>query len=417
MTGMRGVITPCAPPGERVISLARGVPSEDMLPARQLADAARAALEGDPVGALSYGDAEGNPRLRTWFGRQLGVDPTRVLLTNGSLQGLGLLAEHLAQTGRRLIVEAPTYDFALRVLRRGGLDPHAVPIAEDGIDLGALAELLRRRGPSVLYTIPTFHNPTGTTLSASKRAELLGLAGEHELLIIEDDPYRLLALDGDPPPTLLSADRGEHVIHLTSLTKTIAPGLRCGAMVLPTPMMEPMVDAARSTYIAPGQFAQATAMAYIESGAFEPVLELARALLRERRDAALNCLAVAGGISWSIPAGGYFLWVELTDASARELAERAARIGVRVVPGNEFFVDGESDRHLRVAFCAAPVDEVREAMTRLVQLLGSHGRDRSAAARWKLGQGDSYARFDEHRGPLGLSLPTGRSCSAPPSRT
>jgi 2-aminoadipate transaminase len=183
----------------------------------------------------------------------------------------------------------------------------------------------------------------------------------------------MLGIDGEPPPTLLSADTGGRVIHLTSLTKTVAPGLRCGAMVLPPDLVAPLAEAARSTYIAPGAFAQATAMAYIDSGALEPVVEVTRTLLRERRDAALQCLAGAAEISWSAPAGGYFLWLELGGDGARELCGRAARAGVQVVAGNDFFLDGSSDRHVRVAFCAAPVDDLREGVTRLVRLLGRAG--------------------------------------------
>jgi 2-aminoadipate transaminase len=341
-----------------------------MLPAAQLAEAARRALEADPVGALSYGDVAGYRPLREWFARQLGVDPERVLLTNGSLHGLSLLAGYLAGAGRQLIAEAPSYDFALRILRSTGSEPATVPLDSDGLSLDALEAMLTRHRSTALYTIPTFHNPSGVTMSATKRAALLELAADHDLLIVEDDPYRMLGIDGEPPPTLLSADRSERVIHLTSLTKTIAPGLRCGAMVLPSDLMEPLAATAQATYIAPGAFAQATAMAYIDSGAFEPGVELAKSLLRQRRDAAVDCLAGVPDVSWSEPAGGYFLWLELGREGARELAANASRAGVQVVPGNGFFLDGRSDRHMRIAFCAAPVGELREGLARLVKLLG-----------------------------------------------
>jgi 2-aminoadipate transaminase len=363
-----------------VISLQRGIPSTDLIPVAQLAAAASRAVERDPSGALLYGDAAGYAPLREWFARRLGVDPARVVLTNGSLQGLSLLSEHLSTAGRHVIVEAPTYDFALRILGRATPELSLVPVREDGLDLTDLERLLRSRGPSVLYTIPTFHNPTGTTLPEAKRRDLLDLARRWDLTIVEDDPYRLLFIDGEPPPTLLSSDGDERVIHLTSLTKTVAPGLRCGAMVLPSALVDDIVDAASGTYISPGQLAQATAMAYIESGAFEPVIERSRAALHERRDAAIAALANTLDVSWSVPAGGYFLWLRLGREEARELGARAARAGVGVLPGDAFFADRSSNGHLRIAFCAAPAEAVRQGVSRLAELIRRAG-PRSQAER------------------------------------
>src|SRR5215212_7789777 len=179
------------------ISFARGIPAPDCLPVDELADCARVALERDGRTILSYGAAAGYLPLREWIGEQHGVDPGRVLLTNGSLQGFVFLAAHLGRSGR-VLVEAPTYDRPLKILRELGADVVAIPQDDEGLDVDALEEELRRSPrASFLYTIPTFQNPSGRTLSTERRRRLVELAREHELLVYEDDPYGRVRYDGD----------------------------------------------------------------------------------------------------------------------------------------------------------------------------------------------------------------------------
>lgn len=356
------------------ISLARGVPSSDLLAVEAIADAARAATLADPSLALGYGSAAGHPELRTWFAEVLGVEAERVLLTNGSLQALAFLAPALAGPGDWIAVERPTYDFSLQRLASTGARLLAFEVEHDGLNIAALEREIESAGPPAFcYTIPTFQNPTGATMSGSKRLALVALARAHRFQLIEDDPYRLLRFEGEEPPTLLSLDP-ERVIHLTSLTKIVAPGLRCGAIVLSPELHAHIMKVARSTYVAPGQLAQATAATFVRTSAFDAGISHAVAELRRRRDRLLAGLARLG-LACATPAGGYFAWPHTGSAKATALAEAASRHGLEVVPGPQFFPDGGGEDRLRLTWAAATPDQIDEALKRLARALAELGPD------------------------------------------
>src|SRR5207247_8355564 len=195
------------------------------IPVDELADCARAAIERDGTTVLSYGAVGGYQPLREWIAERHGVEPSRVLVTNGSLQGIAFLADRFA--GGRVLVERPTYDRPLKLLAARGVDVTAVQMDDEGLDPDALeAALAAGAPPAFLYTIPTFQNPSGRTLSTERRHRLVELARQHDLLVLEDDPYGLVRFEGEPPPTLFELDGGEHIIYSSSFSKTIAPGLR-----------------------------------------------------------------------------------------------------------------------------------------------------------------------------------------------
>src|SRR5919109_4715493 len=197
------------------ISFARGVPAPECIPANELADCARAAVERDGATVLSYGAAAGYQPLREWIAARHGVDPSRVLVTNGSLQGIAFLAERFA--GARVLVESPTYDRPLKLLAAHKADVTAVAMDDEGLDLDALEQALATGPkPAFLYTIPTFQNPSGRTLTEERRRRLVELAHAHDLLVLEDDPYGLVRFEGTPPPTLYELDGGERVIYSSS---------------------------------------------------------------------------------------------------------------------------------------------------------------------------------------------------------
>lgn len=356
--------------GGGAISLARGVPAGELLPVAELRDAVAAALDGDYEAALRYGEPAGLRGLREWFGRRLAVDPERVLLTNGSLHALHMLAELLIEQDSWVAVEEPCYDFSLGALRRRGTLVLGVPMHHDGLDLDALEAMIETHGPpALLYTIPAFQNPTGATLAAAKGRRLVELARERGFAVVEDNPYRELFFVDPSPPTLLSLAIDSEVLHLTSLSKTIAPGLRCGAIVGPAPLVAQMAERARDMYIAPGHFAQATALAYCQRGHYEPVLKRIRSLLRGRSEALGTALAqqLDGEVEWLPPAGGYFAWVRLPGRRATSVARRARAAGVDTVPGGAFFATDGRDEHLRLSFAAADADQVRAGVERLAE--------------------------------------------------
>lgn len=357
----------------KTISLARGAPSADLLPGRALADAAQRALERDAAGALAYGAPEGYRPLREWFAARYAVPVERVLLTNGSLQGVALTIEHLfARAGGLAVVEAPTYDRTILLFKRFGAEVEALPLAADGIDVDALAQLCRLgRVPRVVYVIPNFQNPAGATTSREKRERLVALAHEHGFLLIEDDPYRDVRFAGTDEPTMLSMDREERVLYATSVTKTIAPGVRVGALVVPAALFGPIRQLANDTFIAPGHFAQATVAEYCAAGAYEPGLVTVRTRLRERRDALIEALdrTLGDRVSYVTPEGGYFLWIRLRDVDTDALAGAAERAGVPVVKGSSCYPDARRRDELRLAFSAVTPDEIREGVERLAQLV------------------------------------------------
>jgi 2-aminoadipate transaminase len=349
------------------ISFARGIPAPECLPVEELADCAQAALERDGDTVLSYGSSAGYGPLRNWIAERHGVDPARVLVTNGSLQGMVFLAERFA--GERVLVETPTYDRPLKILVAHGVETTPIAMDDEGLDLDALAKALDSGNkPAFLYTIPTFQNPSGRTLSAERRRQLAELAGKQELLVLEDDPYGLVRFEGAAPPTLFELEGGTHVAYSSSFSKTIAPGLRVGYFVLPVALERELEALATSTYITPVLLGQATVFEFLRRGNFGPNLERVSALLRVRRDAMLEALEQElPEARWSRPQGGYFIWLELPEgADAGALLERATAAGVTFVPGTDF---GGAPNTARLAFSYVSPDEIREGVRRLAALV------------------------------------------------
>jgi DNA-binding transcriptional MocR family regulator len=351
------------------ISFARGIPAPECLPVAELADCAKEALERDGLVALSYGSTLGYGPLREWIAERHGVELGRVLVTNGSLQAFHFVLDSL---GGRVIVERPTYDRPRKILVAAGTGFDEVGVDEDGLDVEELERVLAGApDPSFLYTIPTFQNPTGSTLSGERRRRLAGLSGERSLPVLEDDPYGLVRFEGEALPTLFELEGGENVMYSSSFSKTIAPGLRVGYAIVPATLGPALEELAASTYITPALLAQATVFEFLRRGLFEPNLERVRGLLRERRDAMLEALEreLAGRARWNKPEGGYFLWLGLPDSvDAAELLVRAGDAGVSFVPGADF---GGPPSSARLAFSFVSPEEIDEGVRRLAKLVAA----------------------------------------------
>ena len=306
-----------------------------------------------------------------------GVAPGRVVLTVGGLQGFVFhAAEQLARQPGRVLVEAPTYDRPLKILAREGAEIVALEMDEEGLDPDALAAELRRRSdrPSFLYTIPTFQNPSGRSLSPDRRTRLVELVRENGLAVLEDDPYGLVRFEGDAPASLLELEGGELVTYTSSFSKTVAPGVRTGYFVLPDSDVAAFEERAVSTYISPPFLPQAVVAEFVAQGRFEPNLEHVRGELRARRDAMLEALQghAPEGSTWSTPEGGYFVWFEHPGANTADLATAAEREGVSFVAGPGFFVAGSGDgvSSARFAFSYETPERIAEGVERLMRLLG-----------------------------------------------
>ena len=357
-----------------MISFARGVPAPECLAVDELAESARAALERDGRTILSYGPGGGYGPLREWLAERHGVDPGRVVITSGSLQGFVFLAEQLVRPGTRVLVEAPTYDRPLKILTRLGAEIVSLEMDEDGLVPEAVeAALDAGDAPAFLYTIPTFQNPSGRTLSLERRHRLAELARERQLLVLEDDPYGLVRYEGEAPPGVFELAEGENVAYASSFSKTVAPGLRVGWFVLPEQLAKEIEALAVSTYISPPFLSQATVLEFARRGSFEPNLERVNGLLRERRDAILEALAreMPGDASWTQPEGGYFVWLDLPSGAATgELLVQAEEAGVTFVKGTDFFPGGRGGEHsLRLAFSFVSPEEIAEGVSLLGDLV------------------------------------------------
>jgi 2-aminoadipate transaminase len=348
------------------ISFARGIPSPDCLPVEDLADCAQAALRRDGATILSYGSTLGYGPLREWIAERHDVGPERVVVTNGSLQAFHLLLSALPPG--RVLVERPTYDRPRKILAEERREFGEVTLDEEGLDIDELARS-HAPGDALLYTIPTFQNPTGSTLSEERRRRLATFARERALPVLEDDPYGLVRFEGEPLPSLFELEGGEQVLYTCSFSKTIAPGLRVGYAIVPAALAAELEPRAASTYITPGLLAQATVHEFLRRGLLEASLERVCRLLRARRDAMLGALEerLAGHAHWNRPEGGYFLWLELPEeVDASELLVRASDAGVTFVPGVDF---GGSPNTARLAFSFVSPDEIADGVRRLAALV------------------------------------------------
>jgi DNA-binding transcriptional MocR family regulator len=360
------------------ISFARGAPSPELIPAEELADCAHAVALKAGAPLFAYGPGGGYGPLREWLAERHGVDAGRVVLTVGGLLGFVLYAgAQLERRPGRVLVEGPTYDRPLKLLAREGAEVVVLPMDDDGLDPDALEGELRRTSeePSFLYTIPSFQNPSGRTLTEERRRRVVEVAAEHELDVLEDDPYGLVRYEGEPPPTLHELEGGERVTYTSSFSKTVAPGLRTGYFVLPARAAAEFEERAVSTYISPPFLAQATIFEFLARDRFDENLARVRAGLRERRDAMLEALERSGpdGVSWNRPEGGYFLWLGLGDRESSEVVRAAADRGVSLIPGVDFFPrdSGLGGRGARLAFSYEPVERIAEGVERLAGVLTS----------------------------------------------
>jgi 2-aminoadipate transaminase len=364
-----------------VISFARGAPSLDIVDVQGLKDAAARAFESDPAGATAYGTSIGYPRLRAWIADKHGVEPERVLVTNGSMQADAFLFEQLVKQGDEVIVERPTYDRTLLSLRERGAKVNPVELQPDGIDISALEALLTGGQPSgatdgavkpkLAHIIPNFQNPAGYTLSLEKRETLVKLAGAHDFLIFEDDPYVDLRFSGEKLPTMLSMDPAR-VVYASSFSKTVCPGIRVGYLVGPTDLIARIAKLATNTYISPSMVSQAIVYEFCASGAIERSIETVRTALAKRALTLQTALARdLPEAKFVAPQGGYFMWVELpegTDVDA--LFKFAGELGVAFVKGTDFLIEG-GENTLRLAYSGVTPEQIDEGVARLAEAFQS----------------------------------------------
>ena len=363
-----------------MISFAGGLPAPATFPVEAMRAACERVLQSDAGArqALQYGASQGYGPLREWvagdLGRQglTGVDAARVIITTGSQQGLDLVAKVLIDAGSRVLVESPTYLGALQAFAPMQPQFAAVDCDAGGPRPEALARAAS--GARFAYLLPNFQNPTGRSIDAARRADLVGAATAAGLPLVEDNPYGELWFDAPPPPPLAALDP-EGVVYLGSFSKVLAPGLRLGYLVAPRALFEPLLHAKQAADLHAPSFNQRLVHEVVVDGFLERHVPAIRARYRAQRDAMLAALErhfAGSGVRWNRPAGGMFLWLELPDGlDAGALLAAALARGVAFVPGAPFFVEpGAAARcSLRLSFVTADAAQIEAGICALALAL------------------------------------------------
>jgi 2-aminoadipate transaminase len=355
---------------QSIINLTRGVPPVDVFPVEDLIECGKTALERDSNVLLQYSHA-GYPPLREWLGGQYGVGPEQVLTANSSLEVFSFIAHALVAPGTRAFVESPSYDRAITALRRAGAELVGIPLERDGISLAAMEEELKRGAPALMYLIVDFQNPMGITTSLEKRKQLVAWAEEYGFWIVEDAPYRKLRYFGHDVPTLRSM-APDRVLHMSSFSKVLSPGLRLGYMVGPAETIAALARWAVDWYIGPVLPTQGMVFEYCQRGLLPANIERLKGVYRPRLEAALSAVEKhLPQATWTRPEGGFFLSGTLPEgADIGSLLGSAQEVGLKLADGRGFFPNREDGkRFLRIPFSSLTPEEIEEGISRLARLL------------------------------------------------
>jgi 2-aminoadipate transaminase len=357
-----------------VVNFAGGLPAPGLFDGEGVAAAFHSVLTDVPQRALQYSTTEGEPTLRAALAdrttaRGLATGPDDLLVTTGSQQALSLLATALLEPGDTVLVESPCYHAALQVFGFAGARIVAVPSDTDGVDPEALDQLVTRERPKLLYTVPTFQNPTGRTLPADRRAAIARVAARRGLWIIEDDPYGELRFEGERVPWIASYDDAhDRAVLLGSFSKVMAPGLRLGWLRAPAALRRACAVAKQAADLHTPTVNQLAAARYLADQDLDAHVARVAAAYRERRDAMLVGLADAlpEGSAWDRPAGGMFLWARLPEGyDTTALLPRVVEQDVAYVPGAPFYADAPDRSTLRLCFVTHTPTEIEEGLRRL----------------------------------------------------
>ncbi len=361
-----------------VISLAGGLPDTSTFPPASFAAQMTRIAQESAAEALQYGPTEGFGRTKECIRevmRAEGMDPDLddIIVTTGGQQAIDLVAKTLVDPGDVVIAEAPTYPGAVPVFCAYEAETIQVAVDGDGMIVEELEMTLdslaaEGRRPKFIYSVPTFQNPAGQTLSAERRRRLVEIVRERELLLVEDNPYGLLRYEGEPQDALYSLDGGDYVLYLGTFSKILSPGIRLGWMCAPPPVMEKVVLGKQASDLCTSTLSQYFVHEYFGEGNWRDYVASLCDVYRERRDAMLEALETyfPRSATWSRPEGGLFLWATLPSyIDTTDLLARALRENVAFVPGAAAFVDGRGGSSMRLNFSASGEDEIREGIKRI----------------------------------------------------
>jgi 2-aminoadipate transaminase len=359
-----------------IVTFAMGSPAAEAIPTAAFAEIAAEVLDGRSAGPFAYAATEGDPALRHALsaflaGTPEAVDADRLLITSGGMQGLDLVCKLFVDPGDLVVLESPTYtNGSATVLSYEG-QVLEVPVDENGMVVEQLPELVRRVGrtPRMIYVIPNFQNPSGTTLSLERRLLLIELAEQWDAVILDDDPYGLLRFQGDDIPGFLELSGGApRVVAVRTFSKTIAPGLRVGWVVADPAIVSRMIDAKQGMDTCTNLPAQRLVAAFLDRGLMDAHLAGLRTEYRQRKAAMQSALSTHLGdvATWTDPEGGFFLWLTLPeDVDAAALFPLALEQGVAFIPGSAFSVAGRFQNALRLCFASTGPERTLEGVRRL----------------------------------------------------
>jgi 2-aminoadipate transaminase len=366
-----------------MISFAGGLPSPDSFPVDDIMKVSAEVLAEDGRAALQYGTTEGNLRLRTLIAERhrkdsLDISPGNIAITTGSQQALDLCAKIFINRGDVIICGLPSYIGGLNAFASYGAAFRGIPLDDQGMSPEILEKTivsLKKEGRVIkfIYTVPDFQNPMGVTIPRSRRLEIIRIAEKHDLLIIEDSPYREIRFEGAPEPLISSLDTSGRVITLFTFSKILAPGFRLAWMTAHTDIIEKIVTAKQATDLCSPPFVQRIVARYMEKGLLDINLKKTVELYRRRRDYMLKCLRefMPGGIKWTEPSGGMFLFVTLPPAlDAAKLLEKSLRNNVAFVCGSAFYYNNEGHNTMRLNFSFASEQDICEGIKRLARIIG-----------------------------------------------
>ena len=379
-SAMRDLMAITARP--EVISLAGGLPDTSTFDPRSFARLMDGVAAESCAQALQYGATEGLDRVKDAITRVMAAEDMRVdrddlIVTTGGQQVIDLVCKTLIDPGDVILAEAPTYPGAVPVFSSYEAEVVQIEMDSDGMQVDELERVLDEleaagRTPKFVYTVPTFQNPAGVTLSLPRRRRLVELARRRELLVLEDNPYGLLRYEGDGLPTLRSLDGGEYVIYLGTFSKILSPGIRLGWTAAPRPVLEKMNLGKQAADLCSSSLTQHFVAAYFEDGRWEDYVASLRDIYRRRRDTMLDALAehLPPEAEWTRPQGGMFIWATLPDyIDTTDLLARALREQVAFVPGRAAYLDGRGGSSMRLNFSGVREDDIREGVRRIAKVV------------------------------------------------
>lgn len=363
-----------------IVSLAGGMPNIKDLGLDAIADNVARMIREHGAQVMQYGSGQGEPGFRESILDVMALEgisahPDDLVVTAGSQQGLDLVTRVFCDPGDVILAESPSYVGALGTFLSYQTEVVHVASDDGGLDPAALRETierLQRDGKRVkfLYTIPNFSNPAGLTQSEQRRREVLDVCAAGGVMVVEDNPYGLLSLEGDPHPAMRSSD--PDVIYLGSFSKIFAPGFRVGWVLAPHGVREKLVLAQESATLCPPVFSQFAIQNYLANYDWRGQIVTYRDMYRTRRDAMLEELRehMPRGVSWTHPTGGFFVWVTLPESlDSQSMLPRGVNARVAYVPGDAFYADGQGANNMRLSYCFPPADRIREGVQRLASVI------------------------------------------------